>query len=250
MYEFLEDLDSMKSGSNYLKLSKLKEGESKFRVMVDPIAGWLDWQDNKPFRYRAKDRPTHSFDPDKPMKKFIALYVWDYERRDLFVLEVTQGSIIKSIEKLARDADWGDLTAYDIKINKTGSSLDTRYEVTSVPHKAAPEDALKRLQEAPVRLSALFEGKDPWKDLEIDSEAFKVGSWRSKELAQRLIDEIPDLPATDVDGLAAYLELFGSRNPNKSLSAAVDDWILHPEIFRTAYKTYLKKDSIAKIAAA
>lgn len=156
--------DKIKTERNYWRPAQFKEGDNRLRILKRPIAGWLDWKDKKPFRYRPNERPKFSFDSNQPMKPFWALAVWDYARSDVFILEITQATIIKSLENYGKDEDWGDFTGYDIKIRKEGSGKDTNYLVTAMPHKPAPAEAQAAFDKNPFRLEALYEGKDPWTD--------------------------------------------------------------------------------------
>lgn len=161
--------ESVTTKKPYINLGKLAAGEYKFRIVCRPIAGWLDWQDRKPLRFRPNNKPKAPFDAEKPIKPFWALYVWDYKEEGLFIMEVTQNSIRMALEDLAKDESWGDLTAFDFKIKKTGSGIETNYSVTPVPHKPMDSAIKESLMTNPVRLEALYEGGDPWKDLEPSS---------------------------------------------------------------------------------
>lgn len=241
------DFDKLTTQKRYLKLSQFKEGESKIRIVMKPIAGWIDWQDNKPFRYRPTEKPSFSFDEDKPMKAFWALYVWDYDRQDLFILEITQMSVIKSIEKCAKDQDWGDFTQYDFKISKKGANKETRYDVTPVPHREMTKECATRLLESPVRLSALYEGKDPWSDLIEAPESFKVPSDRfsdtNETLANIILSSGADLDA-DVQQVVTYLE-FCKPRIKQPLGEAVESWIQNPEPFVRAFKQWKVKNGLS-----
>lgn len=161
-----EDFESVTTKKPYINLGKLAPGEYKFRIVLRPIAGWIDWHDRKPLRFRPKDKPKAPVDPTKPIRPFWAIYVWDYKEEGLFIMEITQNSIRCALEDLAKNEDWGDLTGFDFKIKKTGAGIETNYTVTPVPHKPM-ESAIKEcLITQPVRLEALYEGLDPWTDLE------------------------------------------------------------------------------------
>jgi hypothetical protein len=110
--------EALKTEKAYLKMKDLKETGSRLRIVMQPIAGWLDWKDSKPFRFRPDEKPSKPFIAEKPIKPFWDLYVWDYDREKLFVLEITQMSILKSLTKIATDEDWGDFLQYDIKISR------------------------------------------------------------------------------------------------------------------------------------
>lgn len=158
--------EKLKTEKPYVNLSKLPEGEHKFRIVQRPIAGWIDWKDKKPYRYRPENKPAASFDPAVPMKPFWALHVWDYSKEGLFVMEITQNSIRKALENYALNEDWGDLTSYDIKIKKEGSGKDTAYTVIPIPPKPVSDKIKKATETTRIRLEALYEGKDPWNDLD------------------------------------------------------------------------------------
>ena len=169
--------ESLKIEKPYWKMSQLKPGDNRMRIMTQPIAGWQDWKDKKPLRYRPENKPAKSVHADKPVKPFWACYVWDYAREALFILEITQTSLIRALTLIGQDEDWGDFTKYDIKINKQGSGETTKYTLTPLPHKPIMSKMEEALKECPVRLEALYEGGDPWTDLvgiEVDEQTGEV----------------------------------------------------------------------------
>lgn len=161
-----EGVESLKIEKPYINLSKLPEGEHKFRIVQRPIAGWIDWIQKKPCRFKPENKPKAPHDPSKPVRVFWALHVWDYSREGLYIMEITQNGIRTALETYARNEDWGDLTTYDIKIQKEGSGIDTRYDVIPVPPKPMLKEIKEAISKCKVRLEALYEGKDPWTDLE------------------------------------------------------------------------------------
>lgn len=218
--------EKLKTEKPYINLGKLPEGEHKFRIVSRPIAGWIDWMDRKPCRFRPEDKPKSSFDPEKQVKPFWAMHVWDYSREGLFVMEVTQKGIQKSLESYAINEDWGDLTSYDIKIKKEGSGIETEYTVIPVPHKPLPKNAQEAVEGSKIRLEALYEGKDPWADLEPSGEELdhkhlskeqwdKLISFLSQLESEKIeefickragIQSVNDLPQDKFEGVIAYLE--------------------------------------------
>ena len=210
---FLPDgYENLKTSSNYWKPSQFKEGETKFRIVCKPIAGWIDWLDKKPIRYKPYERPKTSIVPTKTMKAFWDLYVWDYDRCDLFVLELTQNGIIKKLEMLAVDEDWGDFTTYDIKVKKTGSGIDTAYDVNPVPHKPLLPEIIKALESKPVRLEALYESGDPWRDL-VPSQSVFADQPKTQEAKLRLTEaqcaELDSYLVEDVEAVENIKNHFG-----------------------------------------
>src|ERR1700690_3983338 len=95
---------------NYLKLSKLEEGEeTRIRLLTAGVYGWEDWtEDHKPVRFKDGEKPSSSVNPEKPMKEFMAFGVWNYETDSIQILSLTQKSVIKSLQAL--EAKKGILT--------------------------------------------------------------------------------------------------------------------------------------------
>lgn len=196
-----EGYEISKKEKKYWKLSEMKDGDNRLRIVMKPIVGWLDWQDKKPIRYRPDEKPRFSFDPDKPAKIFWDLYVWDYAREGLYILEITQGGVIKALISFAEDGDWGDFTQYDLKINKQGSGKDTRYTLTPLPVKPLAQKILDDLEANPVRLEALYEGGDPWTDLD--------SSFNEKNGCIKTAEEEKELVGSPYEILKYYLEIDG-----------------------------------------
>lgn len=218
---------------------KLKEGETKFRIVQNPISGWLDWKDKKPYRYKLDQKPSSSFDPETPMKAFLGCYVWDYEKNALFILEITQVSILKALKGFCESEDWGDLTGYDIKVKRTGSGNTTKYFVEPVPPKPMGGKVLEALEASPVRLEALYEGKDPWSDLEgpVNSKTQNV---ENKSMMTPL-EQLQDLLAADSipsDGLMVYLK--GLSDKGKATVEAIVAQALQPQYLAKFKAAYLK----------
>jgi hypothetical protein len=211
---------------------KIKEGEHKFRVVQGAVGGWIEWTAEKqPIRYRPDQKPSKPIDPANPPKKFWTFYVWDYAREDLFILEIQQKGIIKAIEDLVDDEDWGPCTDYDIKLKRQGTTKnDTKYTVTPLPKKPMSERILKALEASPVRLEALYEGGNPWADLtafnketgevhdpgiltetqcdELDAITLKDAVLEKKICDNLKIDNIYRTPAKDFDRVRDYAEKY------------------------------------------
>jgi hypothetical protein len=219
--------EKLKTEKPYINLGKLPEGEHRFRIVSRPIAGWIDWKDRKPYRFTPENKPATSFDPEKPMKAFWAMYVWDYAKEALFIMEITQSGIRKSLENYAMNEDWGDLTSYDIKIKKEGSGMETKYDVIPVPPKPLSKAIKEIVAATPIRLEALYEGKDPWIDLEPSEARVNDPEELSEEQMAKLdaaileiddenvekfickraqVDSIYGIPKAKFDGVMEYLQ--------------------------------------------
>lgn len=131
---------------------KLQEGANRFRIMSDAVIGWEGWKDNKPFRREGADKniADDEVDVDQKYKKpkinhFWAFKIWDYEDGgSIKLLEITQKTIMKAIQSLTEDEDWGDPANYDISITKTKNGDKTIYSVKSYP----PKPVSPEIQEA------------------------------------------------------------------------------------------------------
>lgn len=147
---------------------KLKNGENKMRIMSSAITGYVYWtKEDKPVRTPEYPTNTPNIKTDEngktKIQHFWAFVVWDYSGEGAIkIMEVTQAGIRDSLLNLVNDSDWGDPKNYDIKITKTGQKLDTRYQVSPVPHREAPADAVKEYAGTDIDLNALYSGGDPF----------------------------------------------------------------------------------------
>lgn len=151
--------EAPKSASGYMKL---EDGENRIRILSSPILGWEDWKDKKPLRYRFDDKPDKPIDSSKPVKHFWAFIVWNYKAQLIQILEITQASIRKRIEALCQDSEWGAPYSYDIKIVKSGESVDTEYALNPTPHKQVDPSIIIAFKQKPICLEALFDNGDPF----------------------------------------------------------------------------------------
>jgi hypothetical protein len=162
MSDFLpEGYEAPVSGGAYMKL---EQGENRFRILSKPIVGWLDWKDNKPYRFPMNKKPEKPMEADRKIKHFWAFIVWNCNRNEVQILEVTQSSIQAAITALTKDQDWGTPYNYDIKVTKTGTSLETEYTVAPAPHKPVDPLAVDAANKKPIYLDALYAGEDPFAD--------------------------------------------------------------------------------------
>lgn len=233
-----EGFEELTSNKAYWKMKDMKDGENRLRIVQRPIGGWIDWKDKKPYRYKPTEKPEKSFDPAQPMRAFWSCYVWDYAREGLFILEVTQNSILKALMQYAKDEEWGDFTKYDIKIIKEGAGKETKYHVSPVPHKPMSEKILKALNEAPVNLEALYSGGDPWMDFKQIPKEQKAHDVIS-ELEAKELDE---LIGSDAEYRASIMSFLKKNYNADSLSQMPDD--LYDKVKARALKN--KEDREAK----
>ncbi len=162
-----ENYKTPKSESKYLKF---KLGTVKFLPLGKAIFGYEAWKDGKPIRKLSVpelkeigyDETDKSGNPQKP-KSFIAFPVWDYEDETVKILEITQNSIMKSIDNYYSDTDWGDpIMKYSLTVEGIGEGIERRYSVRANPPKEIPTLIIEEFAKNPVNIEALFDGSDPF----------------------------------------------------------------------------------------
>lgn len=138
---------------------KFQEGENTFRVLSSAIIGYEYFnKDNKPVRSRTPFTTTPTdIKEGGSIKHFWAFLVWSYRAEKQQILEVTQSGVQSAIKSLVQNPKWGDPKNYDITVTRTGSGLDTEYNVMPNPHSELAVTPL------PVNLEALYDGEDPFK---------------------------------------------------------------------------------------
>ena len=170
MTSFLPDSYSIPdSGGKYMKF---QDGENRFRILSSPIIGNEYWNyDNKPVRLRMDEkanladiRPNKDGTPGS-LKHFWAMPAIDRADGQVKVLEITQKGIQKAVKGLAGDADWGSPTSYDLVVKKSGTGMETEYEVVPKPAKALDRtetELFEKVLSEGFNLNALFTGGDPF----------------------------------------------------------------------------------------
>lgn len=214
---FSKEFKEAISNSKYWKVKDMPQGENRFRIVQAPIYGWIDWKDQKPYRYRADKKPRQSFDEANPIRAFVTCYVWDYSRKGLYALEFTQKSVIMALEGLSDSEDWGDLTGYDLKLLKEGSGQKVKYTLNPVPHKPMSEEIKSALRASPANLDALFAGGDPWnwgpqiatQSTNSDSVDWILGDEREIALNENKGHSAPSALMSPIDELREHLEIDG-----------------------------------------
>lgn len=154
-----QDYEPPKGESRYMKF---QSGTNKFRILSRPIIGWEDWEDKKPLRFKMKEKPEKPIDPKYPIKHFWAMIIWDFTDECIKILEITQITIMQSIAALSNDPEWGTPLQYNIKVEKQGEKLDTKYMVIASPPSELTEKIKEAYNNTPVNLDALYKGEDPF----------------------------------------------------------------------------------------
>jgi len=128
------DYSAPKTNGRY---TKLQDGDNvRLRILTSPVMFWEWWsQDNKPIRSQyIKDGivsiPANA--RDSKWKFVWAMVVWNYTTEKTEIWSVTQSSIRKYLEDCIHDPDIWNPKAYDLKITRTGSWMDTEYSITAL----------------------------------------------------------------------------------------------------------------------
>lgn len=142
---------------------KLQEGKNRIRIMSDALVGWEGWRDGKPFRRQGAEQniDVKEVDIDEKYKKpkinhIWAFLVWDYESESLKYFTLTQKTIMKAIDSLVNDEDWGDPKGYDIGIEKIKKGPRTSYSVTSYPHKKVLPEITEAMETTELDAEKIF----------------------------------------------------------------------------------------------
>ncbi len=88
--------------------------------------------------------------------------VWNYTSDQVELWQISQKTIRQEIAALAQNEEWGDPTEYDLTIGRTGSGLETKYQVHPSPHRQTEDMILKAYANNKPNLEALFSGDDPF----------------------------------------------------------------------------------------
>lgn len=151
---------------------KLEEGKNLIRIMSDARIGWEGWKDNKPFRREGVEKNIEDDEVDidekfskKPKINHIwAFIVWDYQSESLKLFTLTQKTIMKGIDALVRDEDWGDPTDYDISIEKVVTGNRTSYNVQAKPKKPISKEIKDAMRDTELDTESIFKEEEVEKE--------------------------------------------------------------------------------------
>jgi hypothetical protein len=143
---------------------KFVKGTNQFRVLSEPVIGFEVWEDSaegrKPHRFKSFQEAVNSPFSDK-IKHFWAFAVWNYESENVQVLQITQKTIMRAIEALNIDEDWGSPLEYDLVVKKTGDGMETEYTVQPKPKKPVTKEITEAVKASNLDLQTLFVGDYP-----------------------------------------------------------------------------------------
>jgi hypothetical protein len=149
------------SGSG--QFMKLVKGDNKIRILSEPVLGWGWWEETddgkKPFRVKTFEEAVKK--GQEPIKHFWAMVVYNYDSKEIQILEITQKTIQRAIETYHYDDDWGNPRDYDLVIKRSGDGMETEYQVIAKPKKELDKSITEAYEKSDIKLEALFGGKYP-----------------------------------------------------------------------------------------
>lgn len=156
---------------------KFVEGENRFRILSNAIVGFELWVEGKPLRKKEKDQFTpeelakadiNKFTGKKKLPQaFWAFPVYNYQTQQIEILEIVQVTIMRGMKDYLQDEDYGENPQkYDFIVVRDESGDKTEYRVKAKPPKKLDEGIVELYKEIDINLEALYEGKDPFKEIE------------------------------------------------------------------------------------
>jgi hypothetical protein len=161
-----------KGDTKYLKFEK---GETEFMPLDSAIVGYEYWNlDNKPVRSAEEFKTTPSdirTDKDgsiSKIKHFWAFPVWDFQDKNVKVLEITQKTVMTAVRNYTKNAKWGSpIMKYSFTVTREGDGFDTEYSIMANPAEAtidyAITDAWEQAKADGFDITRIYEGGDPFK---------------------------------------------------------------------------------------
>lgn len=74
-------------------------------------------------------------DGKNAISAFVSFFGYDYEADCVRVVTITQKTIIKDLNRLTSDDEYGDLSAWDLEIVRNGKGMETKYSIAMKPTK-------------------------------------------------------------------------------------------------------------------
>lgn len=149
---------------------KIGQGTTRMRIVSQPCVVQIHWEETSSGSRRKVICPGAGCPicaAGKASQRRYQLYVIDRSDAKLKVME--QGpSVISKLKQYTMDEDYGNPVKYDIKITKTGSGKETRYNVVASPNKTPITEEEKALVQAAPELDEINKPKTIEEILEMD----------------------------------------------------------------------------------
>ena len=178
--------DNQDNNKPYWTFNKKPAGPYKFRILGVPLEGYIQWETRNvevtdeagkktmkekrfPIRSFPDEKPI-PIDPNHPARKFWTFPIWNYQTSRVELWEITQKTMMRRLTDLNTSEDFGALIDYDIRVKKiimelTGGKQKVEYTIDALFPKPLAQEIIQCIEKTPIRMSALYESKDPFKDL-------------------------------------------------------------------------------------
>jgi hypothetical protein len=191
--------------------AKLEQGENRFRILDTPLTGYVYWDviDRKKTPVRSEERPEVG--GKVKVNYFWAIPIWNESMHAIQVLEIVQKTIMRAINSLNADPDYGDPINYDIAVTKKGEGMDTKYTIMPKPAKPLSDEAKAewiRVQNEGFDLTKMYHNESPFGkvDTEHAEEAEATAEDEQEEMEIDVEDVFPGAEVSD-----AMPEDFGKK---------------------------------------
>lgn len=180
-YDDKEDYGIPQTG----KYARIEEGENTFRILGSfrektAIQGLLYWKTvegkRKPIRVPkgtnipASELEINKFGEIDQPKFFWAFPVWNYEAKAVQILEITQKTILRPLQRSIENEKWGDPREYDIIITRGKPDEKPLFSFSVNPKEKLDKGILKMYHDMDIYMQALYEGGDPFAGKPINPE--------------------------------------------------------------------------------
>ena len=184
--EFLNSIAEEKVGffpqvkaqlGSYFKVNQIGQGlpnPSKVRILGaftdgSMIEGYRAFINNKPIRRKTLEEipinelGTNQFGQQEKPVLFWAFPVYVFDETTVQVCEIHQVGLMRELERLGNNPNWGDPRLFNVSIMKTSVGSQTRYQLTPTRDSFPQEHADSAgLAADSIDLTKLFEGDDPF----------------------------------------------------------------------------------------
>ena len=169
---FFPKVEASQSQGDYFKVSKIgsdHSNPSKIRILGafiedSMIVGWRAFKkDGMPTRKKTIEEidltelGKNQFGQDEKPIKFWAFPVFVYQDNNVQICEIHQVGLMRELERLGNDRNWGDPRHYDISIMKTAYQVTPSQSQFPQEHVDAVGKAINQID-----LQKLFVNEDPF----------------------------------------------------------------------------------------
>ena len=164
-------LDEQEVEQGISRYTKITKDGIRIRLLGKPLTGhsvWIQEEDkSKPVRTNGD---ASALPPDKdgnPPSQFWAFKVYNFTTKQVEVFETTLKTVMGRLKSLDEDEEYGgDVSKLNLRVKKTGSGRDTKYEVDALPDSTFPEEVIHVCRDEckKIDLQKLLKGESPFAD--------------------------------------------------------------------------------------